>query len=289
MTISAPVGPPALPSKVSIDHLLKMTAQRDPIVMLTAYDFPSAQVAQEAGVDIIFVGDSVAMVMLGYESTVPVSLEEMLVFMRAVARGARTPLLLGDMPFGTYLTPEQGLGCAARLLKEGGMDAVKLEGGRMVADVVRALSHRGIPVMGHIGLTPQTAGPYGGFKRQGRTASRARELVEDALALQAAGAFGVVLELVPDEVAAAISAQLEIPTIGIGSGPRCDGQVLVWHDALGWSTTYGRHVRPFADLRAQTLAGLQRYVGEVRSGDFPGPDQTFHMSEKSRSEFIGGN
>lgn len=262
-----------------------MARQGEKIVMLTAYDFPSAQIVQEAGVDIAFVGDSLAMLMLGHDSTVPVTLDEMLVFMKAVARGARTPLLLGDLPFGSYLELGQAVANAGRLIKEGGMDAVKLEGGAKMCDIVAAIVDRDIPVMGHIGLTPQTSGPHGGYRVRGRRTEAAMRLVDDALALQEAGAFAVVLELVPVEVASAISDRLEIPTIGIGSGIGCDGQVLVWHDVLGLSLSHGRHVRRYADLRRDILASVRTFANDVRGGQFPSEDESWHMPAEEREAF----
>ncbi len=273
------------PRKVSIERLASMSRRGEKIVMLTVYDYPSAVIAQEAGIDIVFVGDSLAMLVLGHESTVPVTVDEMLVFMKAVARGAGTPLLLGDLPFGSYLSPEMAVTNAARLVKEGGMDAVKLEGGEEVCDIVEALVRRGMPVMGHIGLTPQTSSPHGGYRVQGKRADQALKLVRDAQALAEAGAFGVVLELVPSEVARVVTQRVDIPTIGIGSGPHCSGQVLVWHDLLGLSDSYGKHVRQYADLRGATLEALGRYAGDVRSGRFPDEDQTWHMTDEEREIF----
>lgn len=256
-----------------------MARRQEKIVMVTAYDYRSAVIAEEAGVDIVFVGDTLAMVVLGYPSTVPVSLDEMIIFMQAVSRGAHNPLLLGDMPFGSYLSPDQAVVSAARLVKEGGMEAVKLEGGREVCDVVEAVTRRGMPVMGHIGLTPQTTAAHGGYHVKGKKAAAARRLIDDATALEEAGAFAVVLELVPVEVAAIISDRLTVPTIGIGSGGSCDGQVLVWHDMLGLSDVYGRHVKRYANLHDATLEAISEYAADVRAGSFPGDEQTWHMPE----------
>ena len=273
--------------KRSIERFRAMARRDEKIVMLTVYDYPSARIAEEAGIDIVFVGDSLAMVVLGYPSTVPVTMDEMIVFMKAVARGTRTPLLLGDMPFGSFLEPNMAVENAARIVKEGGMDAVKLEGGKDACDIVAAIVRRGIPVMGHIGLTPQTSSAHGGPRLQGKRAADAQRLLEDARALQDAGAFGVVLELVPEEVAHQISDELDIPTIGIGSGSACDGQVLVWHDVLGLSGAYGRHVRRYADLYGVTLEAVREYSADVRSGRFPAEDQTWHMSEEEKRSFVG--
>jgi 3-methyl-2-oxobutanoate hydroxymethyltransferase len=271
--------------KMSVEKLRAMADSGERIAMLTVYDHPSAVTAEDAGLDIAFVGDSLAMLVLGYPSTVPVTLDQMLVFMAAVSRGARTPLLLGDMPFGSFLEPGLAVTNAARIVKEGGMDAVKLEGGADVCDVVEAVVRRGMPVMGHIGLTPQTSSAHGGYRVQGRKAEQAQGLMRDAQALEDAGAFAVVLELVPSEVAAAITERLTIPTIGIGSGAGCNGQVLVWHDLLGISTAYGKHVRSYADLHGTTLDAVTSYIADVRSGRFPSEDQTWHMSEEEHRSF----
>jgi 3-methyl-2-oxobutanoate hydroxymethyltransferase len=275
------------PRKMSVEKLSAMARQQEKIVMLTVYDFPSAHLAEEAGVDVILVGDSAAMAVLGYDATVPVTLEEMLVFMRAVARGAKLPLLVGDLPFGSYLDPGEAVKSSASIVKHGGMDAVKLEGGSNVADIVSAIVKVGIPVMGHVGLTPQTSGAHGGFKVQGRGAHQARKLVDDAVALEDAGAFAVVLETIPLEVAGVISDRLTVPTIGIGSGVRCDGQVLVWHDLLGISSAYGRHVKPYAQLGEAISSGIKSYAADVRAAQFPGEEQSWHMAEEELNQFIG--
>jgi 3-methyl-2-oxobutanoate hydroxymethyltransferase len=275
-----------LPPKISIEKLNSMTAKHEKIVMLTVYDYPSAVIAEEAQIDIAFVGDSLAMLVLGHDSTVAVTMDEMLVFMKAVSKGARTPLLLGDMPFGSFLEPELAVYNASRILKEGRMDAVKLEGGAGISDVVSAIARRDIPVMGHIGLTPQTSGAHGGFKVQGRRASQAERLLDDALALEKAGAFAIVLELVPIEVAEVISRRLTIPTIGIGSGLACDGQVLVWHDVLGQSVSpYGRHVRQYANIHSVTLSAVRAYCQDVRAGEFPSERETWHMKPDEATSF----
>jgi 3-methyl-2-oxobutanoate hydroxymethyltransferase len=272
--------------KTSIEQLQAMADRGEKIVMVTTYDYPSARLVEEAGLDIAFVGDSLAMTVLGYESTVPVTLDEMLVFMKAVARGARTPLLLGDLPFGSYSDPQEAIRSSVRVIKEGGMDAVKLEGGAEVAEIVRAITRTGIPVMGHIGLTPQTSSAHGGFKVQGRHAEQARKLVNDALALEAAGAFAIVLETIPMEVAASISARLRIPTIGIGSGAHCDGQVLVWHDLLNFvQGAQGRHVKHYADLNSVIATALRQYADEVRAGVFPAEEHAWHMKEEELEAF----
>jgi 3-methyl-2-oxobutanoate hydroxymethyltransferase len=275
------------PGKLPITELLDMKGRGEKIVMVTAYDAPSARLADAAGVDLILVGDSAAMVVLGHESTVPASMEEMLMLVRAVTRGAKRPLVVGDMPFGSFqVSDEAAVGNAIRLVKEGGAEAVKLEGGRAVLSRVRAIVAAGIPVMGHIGLTPQSATALGGFKAQGRTAGKARQLYEDALALEAAGCFAVVLEAVPAEVAERIAAALAIPTIGIGAGAACDGQVLVWHDMLGlYDGRAPRFVKRYADLAPTIVTALASYADEVRGGRFPEARHTYSIPQEELALF----
>jgi 3-methyl-2-oxobutanoate hydroxymethyltransferase len=260
------------PGKLPLPELGEMKRRGDRIVMVTAYDAPAARLADEAGVELVLVGDSAAMVMLGHESTVPVTLEEMIFLTRAVTRAARRPLVIGDLPFGSYeISDEQAVGSAIRMVKEGGADLVKLEGaGRMVSRV-RAIAESNIGVMGHIGLTPQSATKLGGFKAQGRTADAALRMLEDALALQEAGCFSIVLEAVPAPIAARITELLEVPTIGIGAGASCDGQVLVWHDMLGMYTgAVPRFVKRYADIADEIGEALATYAQDVRTGAFPG-------------------
>ncbi|HET7136821.1 MAG TPA: 3-methyl-2-oxobutanoate hydroxymethyltransferase [Gaiellaceae bacterium] len=273
-------GTPA-PGKLPLPELAGMKRRGDRIVMVTAYDAPSGRLADDAGVDLILVGDSAAMVMLGHDSTVPATVDEMLVLTRAVNRGARRPLVIADLPFGSYqVSDEQALETSVRFLKEAGADAVKLEGAGPMLSRVRALTGTGIPVVGHIGLTPQTATALGGFKAQGRNAARAVQLYEDAIALEAAGCFLLVLEAVPAPVAARITEALEIPTIGIGAGAECDGQVLVWHDLLGlYEGTPPRFVKQYADLAPVIRDALGRYAADVRDGAFPEPRHTYSMSD----------
>jgi 3-methyl-2-oxobutanoate hydroxymethyltransferase len=259
----------------------------EPIVMVTAYDYPSAQVAQAAGVDMVLVGDSGAMTVLGYPSTVPVSIEEMLMLAAAVRRGLQTPLLVGDLPFGSYEgSDEQAIATAQRFVKEAGCDAVKLERGGTSAQRANAIVQAGIPVMGHVGLTPQTATALGGYRAQGRTAERALQVARDAAALQEAGCFSIVFEAMPAAVTAALMPRLEIPVIGIGAGPATDGQVLVFHDLLG---IYDGHAPRFAkryqDVKAQMVAGVADYVNEVRSGAFPGPEHSYSIDEQELEQF----
>ncbi|GAA5166289.1 3-methyl-2-oxobutanoate hydroxymethyltransferase [Ornithinimicrobium tianjinense] len=260
----------------------------DRIVMVTAYDFPSALAAEEAGVDVVLVGDSAAMTVLGLDSTVPVTVDEMLVLTRAARRGLHAPLLVGDLPFGSYeVSDEQAVATALRFVKEGGCDAVKLEGGSAVPLArAAAIVAAGIPVMGHVGLTPQTATALGGFRAQGRTAAAARRVAEEARALQEVGCFSVVLEAVPAEVAAAICPSLDLVTIGIGAGPATDGQVLVLHDLLGWgSGGSARFVRRYADLHRQAVAALTAFAADVRDGSYPAPEHCYGIDPAEMEAF----
>jgi 3-methyl-2-oxobutanoate hydroxymethyltransferase len=254
--------------------------------MVTCYDYPSARIVEEAGVDLVLVGDTAAMTVLGYDSTVPVTVDELLVLVKAVRRGLRSPLLVGDLPFGSYeVSNEQAVTTAQRFVKEAGCDAVKLEGGGVMIDRARAIAQTGIPVVGHVGLTPQTATALGGFKAQGRTAERARGVVEDALALQAAGCCAIVFEAIPAPVAEVAMERIEIPVIGIGAGSATDGQVLVWHDLLGlyeWGSP--RFVKRYAELRPQILEALRSYAGEVRAGQFPTSEYTYSIDPGELAE-----
>ncbi len=289
---------PRSPVPHSLDAPLPMTLPRlaeykrlgEPIVMVTAYDYPSAQVAQEAGVDVVLVGDSGAMTVLGYPSTIPVSTDEMLMLASAVRRGLRTPLLVGDLPFGSYeASDEQAVATAQRFIKEAGCDAVKLERGGTSVQRARAIVEAGIPVMGHVGLTPQTATALGGYRAQGRTAEQALGVARDALALEQAGCFAIVLEAIPAAVAAALVPRLEIPVIGIGAGDATDGQVLVFHDLLG---IYDGHVARFAkrygDVRSHMIAGVAEYAAEVRSRAFPSPEHFYSIDDDELSRFEAG-
>jgi len=264
---------------VTIPRLAEMTGAGEPIAMITAYDYPSALVAEEAGVDVVLVGDSAANCVLGYDSTVPVGMDEMAMLAAAVRRGLRTPLLVGDLPFGSYeAADELAVGSAQRLVKEAGCDAVKLEGGGSSADRARAIVRAGIPVMGHIGLTPQTATQLGGLKAQGRTAERAVRLAEDAIALERAGCFAIVIEAVPEAVAELIVARVSVPTIGIGAGNATAGQVLVLHDLTGISQgRVAKFVRRFSDVHGEMLRGVSAYVDAVRDGSFPGPEHVYSV------------
>ncbi len=252
--------------------------------MITAYDYPSAQVAEEAGVDVVLVGDSAAMTVLGYPSTVPVSVDEMLMLAAAVRRGLKTPLLVGDLPFGSYeVSDEQAVATAQRFVKEAGCDAVKLERGGSSVERARAIVAAGIPVMGHVGLTPQTATALGGYRSQGRTAERALEVARDALALEEAGCFSIVFEAIPSDVTDLIMPRLQIPVIGIGAGPATDGQVLVFHDLLGiYDGHAARFVKRYADVREQMIAGVQAFAEDVRARRYPEPEHGYTMAPDER-------
>ena len=256
------------PGKLPLTELAEYKGRGQKVVMVTAYDFPSGRLVDAAGVDLVLVGDSAAMVVLGHNSTVPATMDEMVILTRAVTRGARRPLVIADMPFGSFqVSNEDALANAIRFVKEAGADAVKVEGGGPTVARVRALVGAGVPVMGHIGLTPQSATMLGGFKAQGRTAEKAARLVADARELEAAGCFSLVLEAVPAPVAAHITKELTIPTIGIGAGRDCDGQVLVYHDLLGlYEGQAPRFVKRYADVAGAIRAALETYVADVRSG-----------------------
>jgi 3-methyl-2-oxobutanoate hydroxymethyltransferase len=264
-----------------------MKGRKESIVMVTAYDYPSGRIADAAGIDIVLVGDSAAMTVLGNDSTVPATMDEMIMLTRAAARGAKRPLVVADMPFGSFqVSDEEAVRNGIRFVKEAEADAVKLEGAGPSLSRVLALVGAGIPVMGHIGLTPQSATMLGGFRAQGRTAEKARQLLQDARALEAAGCFSIVLEAVPAEVAARISEAVTIPTIGIGSGRGCDGQVLVFHDLLGlYDGQAPRFVKRYADLAADTKAALERYAADVRSGAFPADEHTYSIPADELAAF----
>lgn len=285
---------PKVPGSAGIDRLpvtLPALAEKkrlgEPIVMVTAYDFPSAQAAEAAGVDVVLVGDSGAMTVLGYPSTVPVSVDEMLVLARATRRGLRTPLLVADLPFGSYeASDELAIATAQRFVKEAGVDAVKLEGGGMVAGRARALVEAGIPVMGHVGLTPQTATALGGYRAQGRTAEKAHDVARAALELQEAGCFAIVFEAIPAAVAAVLMERMEVPVIGIGAGDATDGQVLVFHDLLGIREGVGaRFVKRYADLQAEMTAGVRAYAEDVRARRYPEPDHAYSIDPEELRRF----
>ena len=273
--------------KLPLPELREMKRRGEKIVMVTAYDAPGGRLADAAGIDLILVGDSSGMVVHGRESTVAVSLDEIMFMTQWVTRGAKRPVVIADMPFGSYeISDEQAVANAVRLVKEGGADAVKLERGGTSVERARAIAAAGIPVMGHVGLTPQTATVLGGFKAQGRTAERARGLLEDARALEAAGCFAIVLEAVPPAVARTATRALSVPTIGIGAGPDTDGQVLVWHDMLGYYEGRApRFVKRYADLGAVITEALERFADDVRNGAFPEQRHTYAMPDEEAAAF----
>jgi 3-methyl-2-oxobutanoate hydroxymethyltransferase len=274
-----PDTPPEDRSPMTLPRLLEMKEQGLPIVMITAYDYPSAKVVEEAGVDLVLVGDSGAMTVLGHDSTVPVGMDEMLMLAAAVRRGLKTPLLIGDMPFGSYeQSNEQAVANAQRFVKEAGCDAVKLERGGASVDRARAIVRAGIPVMGHVGLTPQTATQLGGYRAQGRTGETASEIAEDAFALAAVGCFAIVFEAVPAAVTEAIMPRIEIPVIGIGAGGATSGQVLVFHDLLGINTGHAaRFVKRYAEIHRSMVEGVVRYATEVRGRSYPAEDHVYSI------------
>jgi 3-methyl-2-oxobutanoate hydroxymethyltransferase len=271
-------------------ELAEMKARRQPIVMVTAYDAPGGRLADEAGADLVLVGDSAAMTVLGHDSTVPATMNEMLILTRAVTRGARRPLVIADMPFGSFqVSDEDALRNAIRFVKEAGADAVKLEGAGPMLSRVRALVGAGIPVQGHIGLTPQSATMLGGFKAQGRSAEKALALLADARALEAAGCFSIVLEAVPARVASRVSTALSIPTIGIGAGVECDGQVLVWHDLLGlYDGRAARFVKRYAEVGDTIRSALEVFAADVRERRFPEEQHTYSMPADELETFEQG-
>ncbi|HXP37554.1 MAG TPA: 3-methyl-2-oxobutanoate hydroxymethyltransferase [Solirubrobacteraceae bacterium] len=276
--VQAPSDPGRLP--MTLPLLAEKKRLGDPIVMVTAYDYPSARAAESAGVDLVLVGDSAATTVLGYSTTTPVDLDDMLVLARAVRRGLNTPLLIGDLPFGSYeISDEQAIATSMRMVKEAGCEAVKLEGGGEASvKRARAIVGAGIPVMGHVGLTPQTATALGGWKAQGRTAGAAARIAEEALALQDAGCFALVFEAIPAAVTEQLMAHLQIPVIGIGAGAATDGQVLVFHDLLGIRDGLGaRFVKRYANLQQEMNDGVAAYAADVRTRRYPGPEHTYKI------------
>ena len=273
-------APPARRATVTLSALAAKKALGEPIAMITAYDYPSARVAEAAGVDVVLVGDSGAMTVLGYPSTVPVSVEEMLMLAAAARRGLSTPMLVGDLPFGSYeASDELAVTTAQRFVKEAGCDAVKLERGGSSSDRARAITAAGIPVMGHVGLTPQTAIALGGYRSQGRTAERALEVARDALDLQQAGCFSIVFEAVPSELTDELMPKMEIPVIGIGAGPATDGQVLVFHDLLGiYEGHAARFVKRYGRVREAMEEGVEAFVRDVRERSYPEPQHGYTMA-----------
>jgi 3-methyl-2-oxobutanoate hydroxymethyltransferase len=273
--------------RLSVVDIAKLYADGVRIATITAYDFPTAALVDEAGVPLILVGDSLAQVMLGYETTVRVTMEEMLHHTKAVVRGTKRALIVGDMPFLSYSTPEDAVANAGRFLREGGTQAVKVEGGVRSARTIEAIVKAGIPVMGHIGLTPQAINAIGKVRVQGKSREQARALLADALAVQEAGAFAVVLELVPGQLAAAITERLSIPTIGIGAGAGCSGQIQVITDTLGWGDWTPKHARRYADLHGTILGAVSQYKADVEAGTFPADAETVLMDPAVLDEVLG--
>lgn len=263
-----------------VQDLRRMKEKSEPIAMITAYDYPSAKLASEAGADVILVGDSLGMVVLGYDSTIPVTMEEMIHHTKAVTRATASQCLtVADLPFATYHgSIETSIRNAAQLMQAGGAMAVKMEGGKEIAPTITACVQAGIPVMGHIGLTPQAVNTLGGYKIQGRTPEKANQLIQDAKALEEAGVFAIVLEMVPEELAAVITKEVSIPTIGIGGGRSCDGQVLVYHDLLQYASPVApRFVKTYANIGEQIRMGIESYVSEVKQRKFPEERHVYHM------------
>ncbi|MBI3748669.1 MAG: 3-methyl-2-oxobutanoate hydroxymethyltransferase [Chloroflexi bacterium] len=278
---------PATPRRLSVADIAKLYADGARIPMLTAYDHPTAQLLDEAGIPLLLVGDSVGQVMLGYETTVRVTMAEMVHHTKAVVRGSRRALVVADMPFLSYSTPAEALEHAGTFLREAGAQAVKVEGGVRTARIIEALVRAGIPVMGHIGLTPQAIHAIGKVRVQGKSRDQARALLADAQAVQEAGAFAMVLELVPEQLAAAITERLRIPTIGIGAGPGCSGQVQVITDLIGLGDFVPKHARSYAHVRGEILAAATSYAADVAAGTFPGPDETVRMDDSVLDEVLG--
>ncbi|SDW60259.1 ketopantoate hydroxymethyltransferase [Marininema mesophilum] len=276
--------------KVTLHTLRRMKSESEAITMVTAYDYPSAKLAEEAGVEIILVGDSLGMVVLGYDSTVPVTLDDMLHHTKAVTRGAKKALVVTDLPFLTaHLSKDEVLRAAGRLMQEGGTSAVKMEGGEEIISSVKACVDAGIPVMGHLGLTPQSVNQLGGYRIQGRDLGAARKIYEDAKRLEEAGAFALVLECVPEELAKTITESIGIPVIGIGAGRACDGQVLVYHDLLQYGSDINpSFVKTYAAVGNASLHGIKSYVEEVKGGIFPSEEHVFHMKDDVLQQLYGG-
>src|ERR671927_336858 len=281
-----PADPSRLP--VTLPRLFEKKRLGEPVVMVTAYDYPSALAVDKAGVDLVLVGDSGAMTVLGYDSTVPVELDELIMLAKAVRRGLKTPFLIGDLPFGSYeVSDEQAVQTAFRFVKEAGCDAVKLEGGGPTSVArARAIVQAGIPVMGHVGLTPQTSTALGGYRAQGRTAEAAERVAREALALQEAGCFSIVFEAIPSAVAAEIMPRMDVPVIGIGAGPATDGQVLVFHDLLGIREGLGaRFVKRYASIQEEMNGGVAAFAEDVRSRRYPGPEHGYSIEREELDAF----
>lgn len=275
--------------KITIPVIKDKKDNQQPITMLTAYDYPSAQIVDKAGVDIILVGDSLGMTVMGYPTTISVTMDDMIHHCKMVARGTKNAFLIGDMPFMSYQSSRpDAIRNAGRFLKEGGMEAVKLEGGEVAADLVSAIVNSGISVMGHIGLTPQSVTQFGGYRVQGKSAESAKQLISDALSLQEAGCFSIVLEAIPASVAEIITSTLSIPTIGIGAGKKCDGQVLVYHDLLGLNPEFTpKFVKQYANLNKSITDAVKQYCRDVRQREFPTEKHSFKMNSKELQKLKG--
>jgi 3-methyl-2-oxobutanoate hydroxymethyltransferase len=286
------VAPRAGSGKVTVPDIVRRksepSTESNKITCLTAYDYPSAYLLDQAGVDILLVGDSVAMVVLGYENTLPVTIDEMLHHVRAVRRGVKRALLVADMPYGSFhVSISESVRDAIRFIKEGGAEAVKIEGGERRLELISRMVEAEIPVMGHVGLTPQSIHALGGFKVQGKTADAAEQLLRDARAVEAAGAFAVVLESVPRELAAEVTRQLRIPTIGIGAGPDCDGQVLVFHDVMGLSIGHTpKFARRYANIGEEITRAAREFCDDVRAGRFPADAESYHLPSAARDSLV---
>ena len=273
--------------RLTVNDIAKLYADGTRIAMLTAYDYPTAKLLDEAGIPFLLVGDSLGRVMLGYENEIPVSMDDMIHHTKAVVRGAKRALVVGDMPFLSYATPEMAVANAGRFLAEGGAQSVKVEGGVRSARTIEAIVKAGIPVVGHIGWTPQASNAAGKVRVLGKSREQARSLLADALAVQEAGGYAIVLELVPEQLAAAITERLKIPTIGIGAGAGCSGQVQVLTDLLGWDSWHPRHARPYANLREVILGAATAYKHDVEAGGFPGEAETIRMDDAVLEEVLG--
>jgi 3-methyl-2-oxobutanoate hydroxymethyltransferase len=284
---TAPNPESAAVRRLTVTDIGRMYADGERIAMLTAYDYPTAKILDEAGIPLLLVGDSLGRAMLGYENELSVTMDDMIHHSAAVTRGARRAVVVGDMPFLSYATPEDALRNAGRFIHNASVQAVKVEGGVRSARVIETLVKAGIPVMAHIGLTPQSANAIGKFRVQGKTRDQARALLHDAHAVQEAGAFSVVLELVPEQLSAAITERLGIPTIGIGAGAGCSGQVQIITDLLGLETWQPKHARPYVNLRESILGAVRAYASDVAAGTFPGPEQTVRMDDAVLDEVLG--
>jgi 3-methyl-2-oxobutanoate hydroxymethyltransferase len=274
--------------KLTIPDLLARVKEGVPLSMITCYDYPSACIIDRAGVDIVLVGDSVAMTVLGYPNTLPATMDMMVVFARAVARGCKRAFVIGDMPYMTYqISASEAIRNAGRFMAEAGVDGIKLEGGRNMVEAVRGIVRAGIPVMGHLGLTPQSASMIGGYKVQGRSGGAAIALLEDALALQEAGVFAILLELVPARVAAVITEKLSVPTISIGSGAECSGQCQIFHDAIGMFEAFTpRHAKRYAEVGATIRTAMEAFVRDIQGRAYPGPEHSFKIEREALQEFL---